>query len=234
MDPSCYGVCKDGRVKQNDFSYIEKWYNSVKKLGLKAFIFYDNLNEDFVKKYTTNKIKFIEVEDSKYSNNDWRFFCYARFLKENPCDIVFMSDSSDVVVVKDPAELIEEHEDYRYFACEDIIYLSEYQWGLATFLKILESAGWAGKDFFVENMKSMKLINMGVIGGRYQDILDFVNLFEAMRLRYPEESFNMNMSLGNFIFRYALDKRPILLGDPVTSAYKQFQDSREDVYFIHK
>ena len=66
------------------------------------------------------------------------------------------------------------------------------------------------------------------------DILDFVNLFEAMRLRYPEESFNMNMSLGNFIFRYALDKRPILLGDPVTSAYKQFQDSREDVYFIHK
>tara|TARA_B100000959_G_scaffold67431_1_gene71519 strand:+ start:278 stop:1036 length:759 start_codon:yes stop_codon:yes gene_type:complete len=234
LDPDCYGVCDDGRVKQSDFSYIEKWYHSVDSLKLNAVIFYDNLTPEFIALHETDKIKFVEVESSKYTNNDWRFFCYRQYLEENPCETVFLSDCSDVVVIKDPRQLLNEYPDYNFFACKDIVKLSQYQYGAASFPKIIKAAGWAGKDFFEENGDKLDLINMGILGGKYEDMMDFLNLFVAMRSRYPDEIFNMNMALGQFLLRYALKDRPSLIGDPVTSIYKGHEDDRKDVFFIHK
>ena len=96
----------DGRVAQNDFKYIESWYNSVNELYLEGRIFYDNLSDEFLERYTTDKIKFIKVFPSDYSNNDWRFFCYRNYLEENKFNNVFLTDGSDVTVAKDPSEII--------------------------------------------------------------------------------------------------------------------------------
>jgi hypothetical protein len=219
----------DGRVSQNDFKYIEPWYNSVNELGLEGRIFYDNLSDEFLQQYTTDKIKFIKVRPSDYSNNDWRFFCYRNFLEENKFDNVFLTDGSDVTVVQDPSGIISSFPDTDLFVCKDSIMLNEFP-----YLKIHEQAEWDDYVWFMICHHQLELINMGVIGGRYDNILLFLNKFCEIRIRLGLPDFNSDMWLGQYIFRKLLDDKSILIGEPFTSVFKQYEIDRKDVYFIHK
>ena len=60
-DSYVVGRTADGKVQNNEIEYIKPWYESVDKLKLKGFIFYDNLSDAFVEQYTTEDIKFIKV-----------------------------------------------------------------------------------------------------------------------------------------------------------------------------
>ena len=81
-DTAVRGRAADGRVWQSDFNYIKDWYESIVKGELRAVLFYDNLDDDFVELYQNEFVKFEKVETSEYSNNDWRFFCFYDYLSE--------------------------------------------------------------------------------------------------------------------------------------------------------
>jgi hypothetical protein len=228
-DPWVIGRQTDGRVAQNDFKYIEPWYYSVNKLGLEGRIFYDNLSDDFLNKYTTNKIKFIKVVPSDYSNNDWRFFCYRKFLEENKFDSVFLTDASDVTVVKNPSEIISSFPDTDFFVCKDSIMLSEFP-----YLNIHERVRWEDYVWFSIMANRLDLINMGVIGGNYNNIILFLNKFCETRINFGEPEFNSDMWIGQYVFRKLLSDKKILIGEPFTSIFKQYEIDRKDVFFIHK
>lgn len=219
----------DGRVSQNDFQYIEPWYNSVNKLGLEGRIFYDNLSDEFLKQYTTDKIKFIKVSPSDYSNNDWRFFCYRNFLEENKFDSVFLTDGSDVTVVQDPSGIISSFPDTDLFVCKDSIMLNEFP-----YLQLHEQAEWEDYVWFMICHHRLELINMGVIGGNYENILLFLNKFCETRIRLGIPDFNSDMWIGQYVFRKLLADKSILIGEPFTSIFKKYEIDRKDVYFIHK
>jgi hypothetical protein len=88
-DPHVIGIKADGTVGSN-FSYIEKWYNSVLSLGLQARIFYDNLPDELVNKYQTSKIHFVKVSNTEgWSNNDFRFFVFEEYLSRHEFQAVF-------------------------------------------------------------------------------------------------------------------------------------------------
>jgi hypothetical protein len=228
-DKCVIGRGSDGRVLQNDFKYIEPWYTSIDKLGLEGRVFYDNLSYDFVNKYTTDKIKFINVSPSDYSNNDWRFFCYRNYLEENKFNNVFLTDGSDVTVAKDPSEIINNYPHIDLFACKDSIMLNEFP-----YLQIHQQAQWENYTWFSIHEKTLDLINMGVIGGNYQNIRLFLNKFCETRIRLGYPDFNSDMWIGQYIFRNLLSDKKILIGQPFTSNFKKYEINREDVYFIHK
>lgn len=223
------GRQEDGRVAQNDFKYIEPWYSSVNRLGLDGRIFYDNLSDEFLDKYTTEKIKFIKVDPSDYSNNDWRFFCYRNFLEENKFDNVFLTDGSDVIVVKDPSGIISSFPDIDFFVCKDSIMLNEFP-----YLEVHQQAQWDDYIYFCIKASRWDLINMGVIGGNYNNIMLFLNQFCETRIRLGAPEFNSDMWIGQYVFRKLLSDNSILIGEPFTSIFKQYQIDRKDVYFIHK
>ena len=221
------GRNSNGFVNSDSFSYIEPWYNSVNSLGLTGFIFYDNLSEEFLKKYSTDKINFIKVKPSDYSNNDWRFFCYRNFLEENQFDSVFLTDGSDVTVVKDPSLIFDER-DEDLFACKDSILLSEFP-----YLGVHQKFNWKNFAYYAMCQSRLDLINMGVIGGHYANVMEFLHSFCEVRLRMGEPEFNADMWVGQYVFRELLNKK-LLLGEPFTSEFKKYQNDRKDVYFIHK
>lgn len=227
-DNHVVGREKDGRVTQNSIKYIEPWYYSIRDLNIEGRVFYDNLSEEFVEKYQTDKIRFIEVQTSEYSNNDWRFFCYKQFLEENKFDYVFLSDSSDVKVVKDPSNLVEST-DYDFYACKDSIKLNKFP-----YLSFHKEAGWENFVSIAIEHHALDLINMGVIGGRYKKILDFLHKFYQIRVDLGNPDFNANMWVGQYIFRSLLKDERLMIGEPFTSEFKKYQDDRKDVYFIHK
>jgi hypothetical protein len=230
-DPWVVGKADDGRVLQNDIKYIYPWYNSITKLGLKGIIFYDNLTTDFINTYQNNQIEFIKVSPSDYSNNDWRFFVYRNFLQNHHYDSVFLTDGSDVTVVQDPSKIVQEYPDIDLFVCKDSIKLCQFG-----YLNIHKEARWDNYSWFAMQhlQRKLDLINMGVIGGTYNNIMDFLDKFCLTRLKLGTPSFNADMWIGQYIIRHLMSKKQILIGHPFTSEFKQYQNSRKDVYFIHK
>lgn len=227
-DNHVVGREEDGRVTQGSIKYIEPWYNSVRNLNIEGRVFHDDLSDEFIEEYETDKIKFIKVEISDYSNNDWRFFCYRNFSEENKFDSVFLSDGSDVTVVKDPSEIVNST-NHDLYVCKDSIKLGDFP-----YLDIHKKAGWDDFVLMLINQNRFDLINMGVIGGSYDNIIHFLDLFCKVRSEMRNESFNANMWIGQYIFRSLLKDKLIMIGEPFTSEFKKYQDDRKDVYFTHK
>lgn len=221
------GINKDGFVENNSFEYICDFYNSVVDLNLDVIIFHDNLSEEYIHEYSTDKIFFVKVNESKYSNNDYRFLCYLKWLRDYQYESVFLVDIADVIVANDPS-LIKLNESICF--CKDELSLLEYKYGPMSFhdVCILLSLDYSA----IKNIEDLDLLNMGVIGANYDNIFKFLNLFWEYRVRckYPEE--NINMSLGNYVARMHFDR--IHCGQPFCSEFKKYQTDRKDVYFIHK
>lgn len=228
-DPQLEGVAEDGRAKQNDISYIGRWYESVKNLGIEARIFCDNLSDSFIAEYETDKIKFVKVETNDYSYNDWRFFCYLNYLKDNKFESVFMTDSSDVIVVKDPSLIIEEFPNVDYFICKDSIKLYQFP-----YVQNHNALGFDNYSLFFLNQYEWDLINMGAIGGKYDNMMLFLRLLCEERLKIGNPTFNADIWTGNYVFRHKLSDKKLLIGEPFTSNFKKYEYDRKDVYFIHK
>jgi hypothetical protein len=228
-DPHLEGVSDDGRVKQNDISYIQRWYESVKALGLNARIFCDNLSQEFIQKYETDKIKFVPVDTSDYSYNDWRFFCYRDYLVENHFDYVFMTDSSDVIVASDPSKIFESFPDIQYFVGKDSIKLHEFP-----YVNNHNALGFDNYFLFFINQYEWDLINVGAIGARYEDIVRFLNMMCDERIRIGHPHLNLDIWTGNYVFRHKLSGYKLRIGEPLTSNFKKYEYGRKDVCFIHK
>ena len=221
------GINSDGFVKNNSFQYICNFYNSVVNLDLDVVIFHDNLSDEYIDQYSTNNISFVKVNESKYSNNDYRFLCYLKWLRGHEYESVFLVDIADVIVVKDPS-FIEINESICF--CKDAFALLEYKYGPISFVEIctylsLDCSG-------IKNIENLDLLNMGVIGANYKSILNFLNLFWEYRVRCGYHQENINMSLGNYVARMHFDR--IHCGYPFCSEFKKYQTDRKDVYFIHK
>lgn len=230
-DSAVVGRMPDGRVPDNEINYIKNWYDSVHRSGVNAVLYHDELSDDFVSKYETDRIKFEKVDVNEYSNNDFRFFCFRSHLdlmEEKP-DVVFHNDASDVVVVKDPYELVTSNMHIDYFCCRDSIMLNEFP-----YLNVHEAFKWVDTFNFRLNYNNWELINMGVIGGTYENMFNFYNRFVETRVTMGRPDFNSDMWVLQYLLRSVLQPCELLIGDPVCSQFKQYQNDRKDVYFIHK
>ena len=223
-DKEIVGVGPNGKVPKDDFSYIKDWYDSLVKHKIKGIVFYDRLSEGFVKKYTNDYISFEKCAtyQGEYSNNDARFIFYAHHLESHNYDIVYLTDGSDVVMVNNPTSIID-IDSSDLFVCADDKLISKD----VNFWPCVEHI-----DSFQKNKDSWELLNMGVIGGTYDNIFKFCKLFTAHRLNTEPRAANINMPLGNMIMRTNFER--IQCGPPFTSEFKKYQTTRKDVCFRHK
>lgn len=228
-DSHVVGRMENNHVKKDFFPYIEDWYNSIVKNNLNAVLFCDGLSNEFIEKYQTKKIKFIQVDPFIYSNNDYRFFCFRNYLENNKFDYVFHTDASDVVVVQDPEKLLDHFREYSYYTCKDSIKLNQFP-----YINIHEKYRWEDKIKFLINYNSWDLINMGVVGGKYEDMLLFYKKFCETRIKMGDPDFNSDMWVLQYLMRSTFSDKKILTGFPVCSEFKKYEKERKDVFFIHK
>ena len=72
------------RKEGGKFNLIRNWYNSIIENKLNAVVFHDNLDEEFIEKYSNENVEFKKHEPKhRKSFNDERFFCYREFLRKN-------------------------------------------------------------------------------------------------------------------------------------------------------
>ena len=87
--------------KRNDIKFIQPLYDSVKRLGLDMIIFHDHLNERFIDKYTTDKIRFERYTLTHPIPLMDRFYCYLNHLTTNKYDKILCLDCGDLELYKD-------------------------------------------------------------------------------------------------------------------------------------
>lgn len=217
----------------NDFSYIRPWYESVAALGLEGVIFHDGMSDCFVERYETDRIRFemVPPESFRYSLNDYRFFIYLDYLRRHP-DIgyVFMTDGNDVKVVTNPFPQL--RSDRLYVGSEPgDARTNRWMQRRITLL----NRGSQEFAFRMSRWRTNPIFNAGILGGPYHLCVEFldemVRKFES--LDPHQQELNLNMAVFNHTV-YQRFRRRLVTGEPLHSVYKEFQQNRDDVWFIHK
>lgn len=216
---------RNKQVNENDFNYIKKYYNSVKKLNLNCLIFHDNLSDDFIKKYSTDKINFHIIKLDNYRNkslNDIRFLAYYDYLLKHPeINKVFMTDVNDVVINMNPFNII--NDDSIYIGLDRDRKISHY------FFKQIIMKSYGSYDKF-KKIFEKKILNAGILGGKYNIVIKFLKLMKNEFDMTIKEN-NANMAVLNYVALTYFDK--IITGYPLCSKFYEYE-KRKDVYFTHK
>ena len=101
-----YDVNRSETLKDDDFSVVEAWANSISNLKLQGIIFHNNFSDVTCKANESEFIRFVKVNyNPQFNPNVFRYFVYNKFCNENSHLLknVFVTDVSDVIVLKNPS-----------------------------------------------------------------------------------------------------------------------------------
>jgi hypothetical protein len=217
---------------------MRRWYASVRRLGLPAVVFHDRLSRDFVARHTTARIRFRRVRSTPWTPNDARFFHYHAFLRRQPVARVFLTDISDVTVMRDPFAGMCRFRTPLFIGAE--VYappigdkIREHTWLRR---RIDEARGPRSSqvpDFFAARGYHLPTLNAGVLGGDARAVRRFLAHFVSVRRAIGHPERNLNMPIVNYVFHRHFAGQ-FHRGAPVTSVFKAYERGRTDVWFVHK
>lgn len=234
----------------NSYNYIKPWYETMKEKKLHGVIFYDNLSDDFIKKYQTDKIFFVKTKLGMYSINDERYIIYNVFLNKNPhYKYVLTSDVSDVEINKDPFELMQLEPEKIFIGTNVVIegpeirtpkWYDRREWKIVRFNDALKRANY---DPIGYTKNKYQIYNVGLLGGSYKVVKPFID--EMCKIIFiVNNNKNNNMLIANYIavkhyikgynkITFCTDK--LITGYPFNSVYKKYEKLGEsEAALIHK
>lgn len=215
--------CCKRKVKPNNFNLIKDWYNSIVKLNLNAIIFHNECSNEFIKRYQTEKIKFVYYDDfNRISYNDERFYCFRDYLlKNNHIENIFSTDAFDVEILRNPFNFI--NDDYELYAG------SEKQNSLMT-----ENNGFNKRmrAYRYTQLTEDYFYNAGISGGSRETIIEFYNymikLFDRIHKKY-----NSNMVVFNEAILQNKRKWKVYTGYPLHNKFKS-RTHDGNIFIKHK
>lgn len=212
---------------KDDFSIIERFYNGLVEHDLNAFILVDNTSDEFIKKYETDKIKFIKSDSSGLNMVDVRWGLYNNLLKSKvDIDRVFFLDVSDVLILKTPFNLIES--DKIYCGDEECINISNVwmmeRYNLLNQHLILNSLG---------SYSSKQVLNAGILGGERSLMLEITEKIANILNISKVTITTVDMSVFNHVL-YSEYESKLVHGMPVNTVFRDYDIHNQDAWFCHK
>ena len=209
----------------NSLAYMRAWYESVRSLELCAFVFHDGLSGKFVRRYETHSIRFIAIPRwYAHSTNDYRFFVYREFLRKYKARYVFMTDISDVRVVRDPFEALSND---TLYVGDNKKTFEENEW-LRALAEVMADPRYTE---FIRGQGGARTVNAGILGGETGLVVRFIDRMINEFERLGKPWLNTNMMVFNYVAYRDFGDR---LTRKLSSNYKQYEIDRTDVPFIHK
>ena len=221
----------------NRYSYLRKWFDSLRELHLRAVIFHDGLDQGFMDRLTGiyHNVSFHRVT-SLYgrSTNDARFYAYHDYLKHHP-DIrrVLMTDISDVVFQRNPFDFMNLLGDLLYIGRDIDIFpdMASMPWLSTRLAKCFGNYSVLQGD--LHNMMRLAIVyNAGVLGGSRNIAMALLTRI-IWALDHTPPDINCNMPAVNYVVhKYFSDVT--YTGFPLTSRFLRFQCNPRAVYIVHK
>lgn len=196
--------------------------NTCRQHNVKIKIFHDCLN-------VPDDGTFIRVPSTEqYSPNVYRWFIYQKWLSENKHDNVFMVDSTDVVVLRNPFLSLNPN---RLYVGDEYGQKVENEWMRRTQEPLLAIPDYR-KTIWRNSQKT--LVNCGIVGGAY----DMVMKYLAYRVKYHEKYTKGQLkSTDMAIFNYIVGKHfknIITHGIKVNTKFKHNEKDNGVSFFKHK
>ncbi len=231
-----YDVNRNEILARDDFSIVELWASSIKRLNLQAILFHNHFSEATIQKNESSNLVFVKVDYNKRFNpNVFRYFVYTEFLKaySNGIKNLFFTDVGDVEVLKDPfaQSLFLEKNDFIFCGDEPTILSTGWmkEHGCHLREKIQDYAE------IEEKFKSETLLNCGIVGGsqlRMQILLEQIWEIHATYNYDNKTAFTGDMGAFNYVIRKLYNEK-VVHGSPVNSEFKAYHDNGTN-WFMHK
>ena len=221
----------------NRFSYLSKWFDSLRELHLRAVIFHDGLDQGFMDRlsHVYSNVSFHRVT-SLYgrSTNDARFYAYHDYLKLHP-DIrrVLMTDISDVVFQRNPFDFMNLLGDLLYIGRDIDIFpdMLSMPWLSTRLAKCFGNYSVLEGD--LHNMMRLAIVyNAGVLGGSRHIAMALLTRI-TWALDHTPPDINCNMPAVNYVV-HKYFSHITYTGYPLTSRFLRFQYNPRAVYIVHK
>ena len=136
-----------------------------------------------------------------------------------------MTDGNDVTIVKSPFNKFN-----KLCVGNEPVKINNSSW----MKKKIKRFNHNNIEKFTFN-ESNQIYNAGILGGRRDYVLKFLENMVGIFENFDEEQKreNLNMIVFNYVV-YKVFNENVVSGFPLNSVYKKFQNNRKDVCFIHK
>ena len=197
----------------NDITIFRDLYKSVRKLGLTMKVFHDNLNSNFISKYSLGGISYIRYEPTEdILNARWR--CYYDYISRTNFKKYLCLDCSDTELYKDPFPLIEMD---RVVIGSEMQYIGKMPWMVK----------WCERAYGEVIYPEMQILNCGILGGSRDVMLAVLERF-IEELSVMERTDEVDMAIFNKIIREFEYKT----GYPMHTRLGKFE--KNECYIRHK
>lgn len=224
------------RVHQtpNNYDYIKDYYESIIKLNQDTTIIIDDASDEFIKKYTTDKITFYKP---KFESNemiqlhDSRFIYFKEYIEDDTkTDYFLLTDISDVVILN-PIETLIKLDSYLLYVGMEGEPLNINKWFKKKYyldneklcenssLKISIHSNFG--DYFAL-FKNKPIINCGTLCGHRRILLRLLTMMiEVMNILYDVNT-KIEYPVDMFIINYVVYKyfsKDIYTGNKLTTTF---------------
>jgi hypothetical protein len=186
------------KVENDNIKYIEPWYYSILNLNLYGLVFYDNLSDDFINTYQTDKIKFVKCKLGNYSLNDERFIVYYMYFLKHRYKNIFLTDGNDVTVNINPFTLIDNKKINTIFVGRGYNNkIKHSNWNITKVRALQKDINHNMPEEYYE----MAVYNAGIIGGSFHTTMYFLRQMNR-QFFIANTSNNHNMSIMHYVLFY--------------------------------
>ncbi|SDZ20367.1 MULTISPECIES: hypothetical protein [Rhodonellum] len=232
-----YDVNRNTVLPDDAYALIKDWADSIIDLNLKGIVFHNNFSDQTCAEIQGQHIQFIKVNhDTRFTPNVYRYFLYRDFIQQHFDELlnVFVTDITDVVVLKDPFQ------EPIFTGNPQAIFCGDEPKPLLDDWMLLHAAHLRSKisDYqgYEEEFKEATLLNCGIIGGNVQVMQLFLSQLCSLHEKYNSDNktaYTGDMGAFNYLVRTEFNDR-VIHGTPVNTVFKEYEAERKDCWFRHK
>ena len=232
-----HDVNRNTTLPDNNYELVKEWADSVTAAKLKGIIFHNNFTKELCRSFQNEFISFVDISyDAQFNPNVFRYFVYRDFLQQHIDQIkgVFITDVSDVVLVKNPFIEPLYMDNPTTLFCGDEPKIVHNDWMLAHSEHLRNNI--PDYEAYESDYAQETLLNCGVIGGHSTLFLDFLIQLCAVHQagnRHNKTPYTGDMGAFNYLIRTQFNDR-IIYGSPVNTVFKGYETERTDCWFRHK
>jgi len=231
-----YDVNRNGILANDDFSLVADWAASITALGLQGIIFHNNFSEATCKLYQSEHLHFVRVEyNPVYNPNVFRYFIYAAFLQlqSHTINNIFFTDSSDVIVLKNPFEEKLYLNNPTTIFCGDEPAILDNEWMQQHSQHFRNKI--PGYAAYETKYKNETLLNCGIMGGSILVMHPFIEQLVLIPQQYNSDNktaYTGDMGAFNYLIRTRYNNK-VINGYPVNTIFKNYSNDKS-CWFKHK
>jgi hypothetical protein len=232
-----HDVNRNTTLTDDTYDLVKDWAESVTAANLRGVIFHNNFSEETCKSFDNDAISFVKIAyDPQFNPNVFRYFVYRNFLQQhiNQINGIFITDVTDVVIVKNPFTdpLFIENPSTLFCGDEPKPLNNDWMVAHAENLRknIPDYARYEGT--FGDEI----LLNCGIIGGYASLFFDFLQQLCAIHQhanRDNKTAYTGDMGAFNYLARTQFNGQ-LIHGAPVNTVFKKYENERNDCWFRHK